>query len=523
MQSHPTYASRSHDVHRKRATPRDPLVAAVADTIAARALLPHGGVVVAAVSGGADSMALLDVLRQLAPTHGWRLHVAHVNHGLRGAESAADAAFVARWAERAGLACTVRTLDVAAAQRGRASPENVARRLRYRQLAGIARRERAPFIGLAHHQDDQAETVLLHLLRGSGLAGLAGMRHASPLRVGADADVPARPADRAAAGDAPTCAQYAAGITLVRPLLDVSRAELRAYCARRGLPFREDSTNETTTPQRNWLRHTVLPLLETRYPAANRTLARAAHVLADDHAFLAGQAAEWLRVHARRSADGLLLDGDEWRALPDALQAAVLRAAIGQAAGHVQDLAFAHVAAAREALRRDTTGVASPLPGGLTCRAEHDGIWVGRSPLPVAFAPVALAVPGRTALPALDCGIHAALLAPEAHDVAGFPRDSSPREAWLDAERTPTPLLVRTRLPGDRFVPLGMTGAKKLQDFLVDARVPSRLRDRTLLVVTADNAIVWVAGHRIDARYRVTARTRRLLHLRLEPAAEALP
>ncbi len=501
----------------------DPLAAAVDDTIAAHGLLPGNSAVVVAVSGGADSMALIDIIRQLAPAHQWRLHVAHVNHRLRGAESDADAEFVARWAEDVGLPCTVRAIDVGAAQQRHASPENVARRLRYRQLAGIAQREGSPFIALAHHEDDQAETVLLHLLRGSGLAGLSGMRRASPLGSGAASDGSAQAADRADEVGPGTKGRSGSGITLVRPLLDVSRAELRAYCARRGVPFREDSTNETTAPQRNWLRHTVMPLLETRYPAAARTLARAAHVLADDHEFLAAAAEEWLDLHTRRSAGGLLLAGDEWRALPAALQAAALRAAIYRVAGHVQGVEFAHVAAARDALRQGTTGASSPFPGGLICRAEQDGIWLGRSPSPVAFAPVALAVPGGADLPALACSIHATLAAREGRDAVDLWQESAPGEAWLDAERTPVPLRVRTRLPGDRFMPLGMTGVKKLQDFLVDARVPARLRDRTPLVVTAEDAIVWVAGHRIDARYRITDQTRRLLRLRLEPAAEDRP
>ena len=409
---------------------------------------------------------------------------------------------------------------MARAQQGHASPEDTARRLRYRQLAALARDVGALRIVLAHHQDDQAETVLLHLLRGSGLGGLAGMRYASPLLLAeeteATGDRAADPANGRPAANAPA----GETLTLVRPLLDVSRAEIRAYCARRELPFREDSSNETVAPQRNWLRHEVIPLLETRYPAAARTLARAAHVLAADYAHLAAAAEDWLDRHARHSADGLHLDYDAWRALHPSPQAAVVRCAVGRLLGHTQGLEHAHVAAARAALCRGRTGAAASLPGGLVCRVEHDGIWLGFATEHGLFPPVALAVPGLTALTPLGCGIRAALIAPEAADVRAEPTAA---HAWLDADRAGEALSVRTRLPGDRFVPLGMTGARKLQDFLVDARVPARLRDCVPLVVTGQDAIVWVAGRRIDARYRVTAKTRHVLHLRLETPAEADP
>ena len=509
-----------NEVDRPR-PPRDPLLDTVAQTIGTHDLLPSGSKIVVAVSGGADSIALLHALQQLAPDHRWQLHVAHVNHRLRGAESDADAAFVAEIADEAGLPCTVRSIDVARAQQDHASPENTARRLRYRLLAAIARHAEARYIALAHHQNDQAETVLLHLLRGSGPGGLAGMRYASPLLLADDAvpnpgNTNSAPADRQEAHDPSETT-----ITLVRPLLNVPRAAIRAYCARRDLAFREDSSNETTTPQRNWLRHEVLPMLETRYPAAARTLARAARVFEEDSAYLIALAEDWLQQHSQRKTDGVLIDRAAWLAQPPALQAAVLRSAVARVVGHVQGLEYAHIVSAREALRQDKTGAASPLPGRLLCRAEHDGIWIGYAPAQACFTPITLAVPGRTEIAQLGCAIHAALVKPSEVD---FRAGSAGDVAWIDAGQAAGVLKVRTRLPGDRFVPLGMTGEKKLQDFLVDARVPARLRDLVPLIVTENNAIVWVAGHRSDARYRITDETRHVIQLRLESLpAENVP
>ncbi len=490
----------------------DPLLETMARTISTHDLLPAGSTVLVAVSGGADSVALLDALRQFAPAQRWRLHVAHVNHQLRGAESDADAEFVEELAESAGLPCTVQSVDVARAQQAQASPENTARRLRYRLLATCARTVGARRIALAHHEDDQAETVLLHLLRGSGLGGLAGMRYASPLQLKDDAEEARLRMADCIEESRNFCSSPEPPLTLVRPLLNVARADLRAYCARRNLPFREDSSNETTTPQRNWLRHAVFPLLETRYPAVARTFARAAHVLEADHAYLTAMAEDWLGRHVRPDLGGLLLDRDAWRGLPPALQTAVFRAAVDQVAGHMQGLEYVHVADARSTLSKGKTGVTATLPGGLHCRAEHDGIWIGFATAQDSLEPITLSVPGRTDVAPLGCAIHAACVAPRAVD---FRAGNPGKHAWLDAGLVDGPLYVRMRRPGDRLVPLGMTEEKKLQDFLVDVRVPARQRDRVPLVVTEDDRIVWVAGHRIDACYRVTDTTERVLHLRL--------
>ena len=261
----------------------------------------------------------------------------------------------------------------------------------------------------------------------------------------------------------------------------------------------------------------MLPLLETRYPSVARTLARAARVLADDLAYLTAAAEDWLCRHAQERDGGVLLAHAEWRALPPALQTAVLRCAVAKVAGSTEGLEHAHVADVRERLCQGEIGAASSLPGGLLCRAEQDGIWLGFAPERSSFAPIVLCIPGRTEVEPLHVAIAAELVAPRAADFhAGAPGN----DAWLDAARVDGLLSVRARRPGDRFMPLGMTGEKKLQDFLVDAREPARQRDRVPLVVTEDDKIIWVAGHRIDARYRVTDSTRQVLHLRLEALSQ---
>lgn len=266
-------------------------------------LLPETGTVVVACSGGADSLALLAALRDLCGGPGTsfpavRLHVAHLDHGLRGERGAADAEFVRGVAAAWGLPATIGGVGPAERAAWRGSVEAAARQARYRFLRGVARDSGAAAIALGHTADDQAETVLLHLVRGSGLDGLAGMRPR--------------------AGD------------LVRPLLDLWRRDTEAFCRARGLDYREDETNRDPRFLRNRVRHELLPLLATYQPRIRETLARNAPILARDAAYLDAAAADaLLRTQVPAVGDeAAALDRQALRDLPSALRARVLRRAI---------------------------------------------------------------------------------------------------------------------------------------------------------------------------------------------------
>ena len=246
-------------------------------------LIDPGQALVVGVSGGPDSLCLLHVLRELAPDLALRLHVAHLHHGLRGVDADADAAFVQETAVAWGLPVTIEHADVAAlAQQTGMSLEEAARHARYSFLARVAERNGARAIAVGHTADDQVETVLMHFLRGSGLAGLRGMQPVS------DFGFWMRGAEPAAA---------IGGAVLLRPMLSVSRAEILDYCADHGLTPRFDRSNEDTTFFRNRLRHELLPLLETYNPQIRRILLNSATVLADDYEHLRGQLqAAWSQV-----------------------------------------------------------------------------------------------------------------------------------------------------------------------------------------------------------------------------------
>lgn len=461
------------------------LVPRVERAILERALLPAGATVVVAVSGGPDSVCLLDVLAQLAPGHGWRLHVAHLNHGLRGEQSDGDAAFVAELAAAYGLPCTVERRDVAAYRTAmRLSLEAAARQVRYVFLEEVATRTGAQAVALGHTQDDQAETVLLNLLRGSGLDGLRGM----PWRRG----------------------------IFVRPLLGVPRADVQEYCRVRGLSYRIDPSNFDLAFLRNRVRQELLPMLERYNPAIRRVLARTAEALSLDATIIETVCdAAWQRTVARATPVTVEFRLAAWRAEPLAVQARLLRAAVARLRGSAHDLPLERVLAALEALARPGPGRVVELGSGLVVTMGYTTFTIAppvRTPGPVE--PVPLAIPGLTPVPALEGAMYASVYG--VAELPARPEQFRGLRAVCDLDRTGSTLTVRNRRPGDRVRPLGMAHEKKLQDVLVNARVPRQARDRLPLVASPQH-IIWVVGLCLDDRVKVTDQTERILELRWLP------
>jgi tRNA(Ile)-lysidine synthase len=469
-------------------------VTRVERAILEHALLPVGAPVVVAVSGGPDSVCLLDVLVALAPGHGWRLHVAHLNHGLRGEQSDSDAAFVAELAAGYSLPCTVERRDVEAYRRAmRLSLEAAARQVRYAFLEEVAARTGAPAVALGHTQDDQAETVVLNLLRGSGLDGLRGM----PWRRG----------------------------RFVRPLLGVSHVEVQEYCHVRGLRYRIDPSNFDPAFLRNRVRHELLPVLEGYNPAIRRVLARTAEALSLDATIIESVCdAAWERTVAHATPVAVEFRLAAWRAESLGVQARLLRTAVARLRGSTHDLPLERVLASLAALQRPGPGRVIELGSGLvltmgyTTFAITVATTVATLAPPVGMrgpvGPVPLAIPGLTPVPALEGTMHA--LVYEATELPARPAAFRDLRAVFDFDRTGPTLAVRNRRPGDRVRPLGMAHETKLQDVLVNAKVPRQARDLLPIVVSPQH-IVWVVGLCLDDRVKVTDRTERLLELRWLP------
>lgn len=493
---------------------------------AAYGLLPDSAAIVVAVSGGPDSLALLDVLASLAPERGWRLHVAHLDHGLRPG-SVGEAASVAALAEERGLPATVDARDVAgrAARSGRGI-EDTARAVRYAFLAGVAARVGADRVATGHHADDQAETVLMNVLRGTGLDGLRGMAPSAEWPVDAATAIelePERASDLRARGLP----------RLVRPLLGVWRVAIAAHAARRGLQPIHDPSNDDPTFLRNRLRHQVIPRLEAINPRLREALVRSAEAVAGDVAFVeAAVDAAWAATAAARPEGRIALDRAAWDAAHPAIQRRLLRRAVAALGGDLRALGLAHVEAVREAVAAGRADAAPVLPGGLRVSEEAGALVLGaaRSTLPpprLGPEPVPLLArvgppPGEATGPADAVGDAAELALPGGWTMSAAVRARqpgdrlAPPDAWhalLDADAVRGDLAVRGRRPGDRLQPLGLGGRhRSIQDTLVDIRAPAIERDGWPLLVDDDGRrVLWVPGYRVDERVRIGPETRRVV------------
>jgi tRNA(Ile)-lysidine synthetase-like protein len=474
-------------------------------------LLAQGGVVVVGVSGGPDSLCLLHVLLRLRDAYDLRLHVAHLHHGARGADADADAEFVAALAAEWGLPVTVERQDVPAlAREHRLAFEEAARRVRYAFLARVACESGASAIAVAHNADDQAETVLMHLLRGAGPAGLRGMLPVTPITDYRLLE--------------PFGAQQVADVRIIRPLLEVPRADIEHYCADHGLSPRFDRSNLDTTYFRNRLRHELLPLLEAHHPNVRARLCHTAAVIAADYELLVHlQEQAWADVAREVGETAIVFDRSAWRTLPVALQRAILRRAVYGLRRSLRDVDFVHVEDARRVGLGGETGAQATLPGGLALVVGYSTLTVGEAgdagpppdePLLWRDDPLPVKVPGATELPDSPWVLQAEVMA--SWNVQQIAANADPWVAYLDVDALANPLALRPRRRGDRFRPQGMEGHHvRLSDFIINQRVPRAWRDRVPLLMAGDE-IVWVCGLRVGEGSAVGAETRQVVRLWFE-------
>lgn len=442
-----------------------------------------------AVSGGPDSVALLHVLRELCEAFQLHLEVAHLQHGIRGAEAKADARFVEQLAKQLELPFHLKEMDLPQMKSaaGKGNLEALARAERYRFFADVVRDRKLDKVATAHTQDDQAETVIMWFLRGAGVKGLGGMSPLSLFKI--------------AGGDL-------GGLTVIRPLLEVSKAEVLQYLAERRLPFRADRSNQDATLLRNWIRLELLPLI------ARRVGTRVAPRLSQQ-AELCREEDGFLDELARSGYRAMLVPGGLARqvflAEPRALQRRILRLWIEQLRGHLRGLEFVHIEEVLRLILERRPQSRAPIPGGWEIVREYDTLKLVkrfRTSHQVCYN-YPLEIGRVLAIPEAGLELHSRRMSASPNRL---PDDLM--EAVFDVASVPEPLSVRNFRRGDRFQPLGMSGHKKVKDLFIEKRVPSSVRaDWPLLASGAE--VLWIPLYGRSAAGRVTKTTTSVLHLKM--------
>ncbi|GBG57255.1 tRNA(Ile)-lysidine synthase [Sporomusaceae bacterium FL31] len=444
-------------------------------------LVKKGDKLLLACSGGPDSLVLVHSLYALCSKYNISLAVAHVDHMFRGQDSAEDAEFVAAFCSQLGLPCYQTAINVPEyiVISGR-SPQDAARELRYQFLQQTANRLGITKIATGHHRDDQAETVLMNLLRGTGSTGIRGIRPAHD--------------------------------NIIRPLLGVSRQEIDQYCLEQGLTPRQDSSNLKTDYLRNRVRLKLLPDLQQHYNHTIKdALCRTAELIGSEHDFICQNVRELWPQIVLDEQDVIRISRAGLSNLHIAQQREILRQAIEKKQGHTRGITFKHVEKFIEMALTGQVGSILELPGNLQVRVDYHDVELysahSHPVIPVRVAPLEIQLPGVTDVPELELTIVAEL------------RDSAPEKlpthsAVFDWVELSPPLYIRTRLDGDKFQPKGLKGNKKIKDFFIDAKIPRKKREITPIIYD-EKGILWVGGYRQAERGDVTMKTQQFLQLTL--------
>jgi tRNA(Ile)-lysidine synthase len=448
------------------------------------------------VSGGPDSLCLMEALRQA----GYAVIVAHFNHQLR-PDSDTEANSLEKTVSRKNIPSIFENGDVRGfAEREGLSIEEAARTLRYRFLFEQAREQNAQALAVGHTADDQVETVLMHFLRGAGLTGLKGMTYRSHL---------------------PT---FDERMPLVRPLLDVWREETVVYCAANGLRPYYDPSNDSLNFLRNRIRHLLIPQLETYNTRFREAVWRTAHSLADDYtALIEVVDATWNECVNSERTGMITFNAELLSTYAPGLQRNLIRRALEHIAPDITDLRFSTLDNAAEFLSTKHYGRID-LTGGVRLLLEGDLVYVANKGVKLPFErwpqmpqsedSLMLPIPGQLNLsggwlfsceqwriPAL--ALEQAL------------NNDNPFQVWLDASRLPKKLEVRARRPGDRFEPFGMDGhTMKLSDFFINEKLPQRARNSWPLLCSGDT-VIWIPGYRPAHPFRLTDKTRQAIYFNL--------
>lgn len=440
-----------------------------------------------AVSGGPDSVSLLHLLCEFKNEWDLHLEVAHLQHGIRGDAAQQDAMFVERLAEELKLPFHMREVDLPRLRSaaGRGNLEALARAERYRFFAELVASRKLSKVATAHTQDDQAETVLMWFLRGAGLRGLGGMAPLQQIHI---------PSEKSSS------------LTVVRPLLDISKADVLHYLSTRSIAYCTDQTNQDRTYLRNWIRLELLPKIRARAgDGVSARVSQQAGLVRDEDALLHTLT---LQTYGSVSADGELLRSALLKQ-PKALQRRILRYWIEQARGHLRGIDFIHIEALLRLIDKGPAQGKLSIPGGWEFVCEYDRLRLGKTSRGAHRVCYSYELKIGTPLRIREAGSE--LYAEVLSAVARFPTDLT--EALFDASCLTEPLLVRNFRQGDRFKPLGVPGHKKLKDLFIEHKIPLSIR-ATLPLLVMGQEILWIPGYGRSEIALVRERTERVVHIK---------
>ena len=434
--------------------------------------------VLVAVSGGADSLALLYLLKQFSKELGYELFVAHLNHLARGKESDEDASFVEKEANKLSLPIFVDKIDMKKSVL-KSSFQESARILRYQFLEDVLMSIKGNKIALGHTSDDRIETVLMNLLRGTGLKGLAGI-----------------PETRG---------------HVIRPLLSCTRSEIEGFLDEQSLVYRADSSNNETKYLRNKIRHQVIPFLKTFNPDISGNLLSLAEIARGEEQWMSEQTRELYSQLVTPENGDLFFEITEFENQPLAMKRRLIRETFYRLNGSLREITSLHVQQVLELFSRAKVGSWLKLPGSVRVVCGYGTIRFSLSD-DSAFTEIdkmttKLEIPGVTNLPQIGVQFHAWLVEPP------MPKTVDPKQAYLDFDKTGENIQIRFFQPGDSFVPLGMSGHKKVKSYFIDQKVPREERSLIPILTNDHDDIIWVYGERISDSFKVAENTKKALFI----------
>lgn len=447
-------------------------------------LLRKGDRLIVGVSAGVDSMVLLHVLNGLLREFELSLIVAHLNHGLRPVESEKEAALVRQESLRLGLPFEYKAFNVKGYQEAQGgSLQDAGRRARLLFFHHLLKKYDGNKIAMGHHADDQVETILFRLLRGSGLKGLKGIL---PIREG----------------------------KVIRPLLEVWKEEIEAFALENSIPYLIDSSNLKEGYLRNRLRLNLIPLIEQEYqPGFRQVLIRTSEILREEDDFIEEEAGEACLRMIHEEGGGISFRFSSYQSLHKAIQRRVIRKALermewtpNQDGSERPEVNMIH-----RRLRNPSASLCMELSHDLFLEKRYDTVRLKKEG-PGTVPPFEVELPhwGRAYIPEIERDV----LVEEREWDGSQPVHSSPNVALLDDERLHYPLRMRNFRPGDRFHPMGVGGTQKVKDFFINHKVPKFERPRIPLLISG-GVIAWIAGYRIDEQFKVTPKTRRVLRVEI--------